>query len=125
MRGPLHLSVGRRLALLVVLGALTSTGLLVLAGAALRTIDRELGYIRRFVIAPVDGLGATMEEAAHLQAALQDIDRGGRPGSLDRARDRLDNIGRFLVRYRIAWEVADNPSEDARRFRAQLKRAGR
>lgn len=118
-------SVGRRLAVLVILHALTTAGLLAIAIASLEQVRRDLALMERSVIAPTQALAVAKDSSARLEAASHAWALGREDDSLLTIRSDIENIQRILERYRNEWETAFNPGTDARRLRDEIARLER
>src|SRR5262245_1841475 len=120
------ISVGKRLAALVGVEVATAALLLAVAFAAYGRIVSDLGFMHRFVLAPIEGISGAMEDAAQLKLTAETA-RAAPDARTDLAlmRHWTRDIDAFLDRYRSEWAVADNAIDDAARFRAELERAGR
>jgi len=116
-------SVGRRLTTLVVVDALTLLALLAVAVLALSRGSADLGYMRRYVLPPVEALPKAIDDAARLEVALRSDPEGS--ARTVRVQDLIGEIDRFASQYRSDWVVLDNPAEDAARFRRILQDAHR
>ena len=73
-----HFTVGRRLAALVAVQVATALVLLVVAFVAYGRLASDFGFMRRYVIAPIDGISGAMENAAQLKLAAEAASRAGR-----------------------------------------------
>jgi len=114
-------SVGRRLAALVAVQAATAAVLLGVASVAYSRIASDLGFMHRFVLAPIEGISEAMEHAARLKLTAEAAP--GHPFDLALMQQWKRNVGLFLEQYRTEWAVAENASTDALHFRADLERA--
>jgi len=114
-------SVGKRLAALVGVQAVTAALLLGVAFAGYRRLVSDLGFMRRYVLAPIEGISEAMENAAQLKLAAEEAPTSQPDPALMQHWKR--DVGLFLERYRTEWAVAENSSEDALRFHADLERS--
>src|SRR5262245_62085015 len=114
-------SVGKRLAALVAVQAATAAVLLAVAFAGYLRLVSDLGFMRRYVLAPIEGISEAMENAAQLKLAAEAAPKSPPAPALMQHWKR--DVGLFLERYRTEWAVAENTSEDALRFHADLERA--
>jgi signal transduction histidine kinase len=114
-------SVGRRLAALVGVQAATAAVLLGAAFAGYGRLASDLGFMRRFVLAPIDGISDAMENAAQLKLAAEAAPKS--PPNPALMQNWKRDVDLFLERYRTEWAVAENVSEDALRFQADLERS--
>lgn len=122
---PVHrthsVSVGKRLAALVAVQAATAAMLLAVAFAGYWRLVSDLGFMRRYVLAPIEGISEAMENAAQLKLAAEAAPKSPPDPALMQHWKR--DVGLFLERYRTEWAVAENRSEDALHFQADLERA--
>jgi signal transduction histidine kinase len=117
----LPISVGRRLAGLVGVELATAAVLLVVAFVAYGRLASDLGFMHRYVLAPVEGISEALENAARLKLT---VDQAPKIPPDHAAMERwAGDLELFLDRYRSEWAVADNMSRDAVAFRADLERA--
>jgi signal transduction histidine kinase len=114
-------SVGKRLAALVGVQAATAALLLGVAFAGYGRLVSDLGFMRRYVLAPIEGISEAMENAAQLKLAADAAPTSPPDPALMQHWKR--DVGVFLERYRTEWAVAENTSEDALRFHADLERS--
>jgi signal transduction histidine kinase len=115
-----HISVRRRLALLVVVEVFTVLLLVGVGAVWLHKLDSDLYYVRRWVLQPVDEIGAPLERAIGLGLALE-----REPIPAEQVRADAEALRSFAVRYKTVWMLAGNTSPDAARFKAQLSDQGR
>jgi signal transduction histidine kinase len=73
------------------------------------------------VLAPIEGISEAMENAAQLKLAAEEAPQSPHDPALMQHWRR--DVGLFLERYRTEWAVAENTSEDALRFHADLERS--
>jgi len=116
-------SVGKRLAALVGVQAATAAVLLGVAFAGYSRLTSDLGFMHRYVLAPIDGISEAMEYAAQLKLAADAAPK--QPPDLALMEQWEHDVRLFLNRYRTEWAVAGNESDDATRFRADLEHAQR
>jgi signal transduction histidine kinase len=121
VRQPAAVSVGKRLAALVGVQAATAVVLLGVAFAGYGRLVSDLGFMRRYVLAPIEGISEAMEHAAQLKLAAEAAPKSPPDPALMQRWKR--DVGLFLERYRTEWAVAANTSEDALRFHADLERS--
>jgi len=121
VRHPASVSVGKRLAALVGVQAVTAALLLGVAFAGYGRLVSDLGFMRRYVLAPIEGISEAMENAAQLKLAAEGAAKSPPDPALLQRWKR--DVGLFLQRYRAEWAVAENTSEDALRFRADLEKS--
>ena len=121
VRQPTAVSVGKRLAALVGVQALTAALLLGVAFVGYGRLVSDLGFMRRYVLAPIEGISEAMENAAQLKLAAEEAPISPPDPALMQHWKR--DVGLFLDRYRTEWAVAENRSDDALRFREDLERA--
>jgi signal transduction histidine kinase len=114
-------SVGKRLAALIGVQAATAAVLLAVAFASYGRLASDLGFMRRFVLAPIEGISDAMDNAAQLKLAADAAPESPPDPALMQHWRR--QVGLFIQRYRTEWAVAGNTSEDAVRFYAELERA--
>jgi signal transduction histidine kinase len=109
------MSVGRRLSLLVAAEVATAGILLALGVLALRSLSSSSQFMQRFVLVPIQEIGAALDEVGRL---------GRLPA--DPARDRmiLRHLDTFATHYRTDIQVSGNPSADARRQTDELRKSG-
>jgi signal transduction histidine kinase len=118
------ISVGRRIAFLIIAEALMMGVLVGYLSRSLSSLAADLEYSRRFVIAPTEALADTMERAVVMEAELDSLHRSGVAPSVTQMAEDLELFESFARRYRADWMVVDNPGEDARRFREELDATG-
>jgi signal transduction histidine kinase len=123
VRKPAAVSVGKRLAALVGAQAATAAMLLAVAFAGYGHLASELGFMRRYVLAPIEGISEAMESAAQLKLAAEEASTSPPDPALMHHWTR--DVGLFLERYRTEWAVVQNSSEDALRFHADLEQSNR
>ena len=116
-------SVGRRLAALVAVQVATAAVIIGVAFASYGRLASDLAFMHRYVLARIEGLSDAIEYAAQLKLAAEAAPETP-PDVLLMKRWRHD-VHRFLERYRSEWAVAENTSDDARLFHADLERANR
>ena len=116
-------SVGRRLAALVGVQVATAAVLIGVAFASYGRLAWDLAFMHRYVLARIEGLSDAIEYAAQLKLAAEAATETP-PDVLLLERWRHD-VHLFLERYRKEWAVAENTSDDARLFHADLERANR
>ena len=116
-------SVGRRLAALVGVQVATAAVLIGFAFASYGRLASDLAFMHRYVLARIEGLSDAIEYAAQLKLAAEAATETP-PDVLLMERWRHD-VHLFLERYRHEWAVAENTSDDARLFHADLERANR
>ena len=121
MRRPAAVSVGKRLAALVGVQAVTAALLLGVAFAGYGRLVSDLRFMRRYVLAPIEGISEAMENAAQLKLAAEAAPKSPLDPALMQHWKR--DVGLFLQRYRTEWAVAQNTSEDALLFHADLMRS--
>src|SRR5262249_58458975 len=111
----------RRLAALVGVHLTTAAVLLGVAFASYGRLASDLGFMHRYVLAPIQGISEAMEHAAQLKLAA---DRASKtPPDVVLMQRWQRDVGLFLEQYRTEWAVAENASADALHFRADLERA--
>jgi signal transduction histidine kinase len=123
VRRRLAVSVGRRLAALLGVQAATAAVLLAVAFAGYGRLASDLGFMRRYVLSPIEGISQAMDAAAQLKLSAEAAIE--HPPDLALMQQWNRDVGVFLETYRTDWAVADNASEDALRFRLDLERAKR
>ena len=116
-------SVGRRLAALVGVQVVTAAVLLAVAFVGYGRLASDLGFLHRYVLAPIDGISEAMEHAAQLKLAAEAAPDS--PPDVSLMRQWKRDVGLFLERYRTDWAVGENVSDDALLFHADLDRANR
>jgi hypothetical protein len=116
-------SVGRRLAALVAVQVATAAVIIGVAFASYDRLASDLAFMHRYVLARIEGLSDAIEYAAQLKLAAEAAPETP-PDVLLMKRWRHD-VDLFLERYRSEWAVAENASDDARLFHADLERANR
>jgi signal transduction histidine kinase len=121
VRQPAAVSVGKRLAALVGVQATTAAVLLGVAFAGYGRLASDLGFMRRYVLAPIERISEAMENAAQLKLAAEAAPKSPPDPALMQHWKR--DVGLFLERYQTEWAVAGNTSEDALRFHADLERS--
>src|SRR4029453_16072100 len=84
-------------------------------------LTSDLGFMRRYVLAPIGGISEAMENAAQLKLAAEAAPTSPLDPALMQHWKR--DVGLFLQRYRTEWAVAQNTSEDALLFHADLMRS--
>jgi CheY-like chemotaxis protein len=114
------ISVGRRLAALVSVQVATAAVLIGVAFASYDRLASDLAFMHRYVLARIEGLSDAIEYAAQLKLAAEAAPETP-PDVLLMKRWRHD-VHLFLERYRNEWAVAENTSDDARLFHADLER---
>lgn len=119
------ISVGRRIAFLVIVQAVTMTMLVVHVVRAFTDIADDLDYSGRFIIEPTEALPAAIENAASIEAALVLSTRTDTPPRAEVLQGQFSEIAQIVERYRRDWAATDNLSEDARRFRNDLFATGK
>jgi signal transduction histidine kinase len=124
-RPRLPISVGRRIAFLVIAEALLMGVLIGHIDRSLSKLDGDLEYSRRFTLAGAKMLPGAMEKAAALEAIF-DLHPtwNASLGVRSSLQVKLAELAKDIEQYRTTWMAADNPSEDARKFRDELARAG-
>jgi signal transduction histidine kinase len=123
VRQPAAVSVGKRLAALVGVQAATAAVLLGVAFAGYGRLTSDLGFMRRYVLAPIGGISEAMENAAQLKLAAEAAPTSPPDPALMQQWKR--EVSLFLERYRTEWAAAGNTSEDALLFQADLERSNR
>jgi len=101
--------------------AATAAALLAVAFIGYGRLASDFSLMRRFVLAPIEGISEAMEYAARLRLTAEAAPE--RDPDLPLMQQWQRDVNLFLQRYRTEWAVAGNPSADARRFRADLERA--
>lgn len=115
-------SVGRRLAALVGVEVATAAVLLSAAFASYGRLASDLGFMHRYVLAPIEGISEAKDRAAQLEMAADAPEAAPDVVLMQRwSRD----VGLFLQQYRTEWAVAENASDDALLFHADLAGANR
>lgn len=123
MRRHLAVSVGRRLAALVGVQVATAALLLSVAFAGYGRLASDLRFMHRFVLAPLEGISEAMEAAAQLKLVAEAAPET--PPDVVLMQHWRRGVRLFLERYRTEWAVAENTSDDALLFHADLERANR
>ena len=116
-------SVGKRLAALVGVQVATAAVLLGVAFAGYGRLASDLAFMRRYVLARIEGISDSMERAAQLKLAAEAAPKT--PLDFSLMKRWTHDVRLFLDRYRTEWAVAENRSEDALQFRAVLERSNR
>src|SRR5262245_6529756 len=79
--------------------------------------------MRRYVLEPTEGISDALEYAARLKLTAEAA--AEHPPDVALMQQWKREVGLFLDRYRTEWAVSENPSEDARRFHADVNLANR
>jgi signal transduction histidine kinase len=116
----LGISVGRRIALLIVSGAITMGVLIGYVLHALSSLVADLEYSERFTLAPTEALPGAIDQLSTIKAELEHLETPAALATVADLQQRLHGLDSTFRRYRTEWIAADNPSEDARRFRGEL-----
>src|SRR5947209_3174108 len=99
-----RISVGRRLASLVVVEVVTALLLVVVGAVWLHRIDEEMDYLHRWVLPPIDELGVAIERAGAIKGFLD----APRSIPVEQVHADVDRLEAFSARYRRTWRVEDN-----------------
>src|SRR4051812_1653134 len=101
------ISVRRRLALLVVAEVLTALLLVGVGAVWLHLLNSDLRYVKRWVLPPVDEIGAAFQRTVGLRVNLE-----RQPIPVEQARADEEALRVFAVRYETAWMVRGNTTPD-------------
>jgi len=101
----------------------TAAMLLAVAFASYGRLASDLAFLHRYVLARIEGLSDAMEDAAQLKLAAEAAPKVPLDPLL--LKRWAHDFRLFLDRYRTEWAVAENTTDDARRFRTVLERSNR
>jgi signal transduction histidine kinase len=122
MRG-LAVSVGRRIAFLIIAQTFMIGILISHVFRALSNLAEDLDYSERYILTPAESLPEPLERVATIKAELEFNHREGHAPRLSHLEPQLDEVEHAIHHYRTTWMVADRLTADARRFREELDQA--
>lgn len=115
-----RISIRRRLSLLVLSEFVTAALVVVTAIVSLVRLSEESQYLHNYTFVPLVGIGDALETCSGLHATLETPAPG--PETEARAREEVEQLRIFLLRYRRDWQVVDSDIPEAVRFREILER---
>jgi signal transduction histidine kinase len=118
------ISVGRRIALLIIAEAVMIGVLIGHVTRSLSTLAVDLEYSRRFILAPTEALPDAVERMSAVETELELHRQRAEPPPFAAIQRALGEIDALVQRYRVEWMAADSPSRDALRFREELAQTG-